>query len=71
MADLEKLHKSRASARGWLTRSSKGIKALLDKPNSDLSCIELEDALDEFDKRMSTLDDLQSSYKLEIAVLVN
>ncbi|KAK7071213.1 hypothetical protein SK128_008566, partial [Halocaridina rubra] len=66
MVNIEKLEKSQVSARGWVTRASKILKAMLDEPKSDLSCSELGDALDEFDKRMSTLDDVQSSYELDI-----
>ena len=66
MADFKKLQRSRIAARGSITRSSKSLLALLDKPKSDVSCLELEDAIDDFDKRLSTLDDVQSSLEVEI-----
>ncbi|KAK7072445.1 hypothetical protein SK128_024235, partial [Halocaridina rubra] len=63
---IEKLEKSRATACGWVTTTSRDLRAMLDKPKFDVSCIELEDELDESDRRISTLDDVQSSYELEI-----
>ena len=67
MANFKKLKSSRVAARGWVTRSSKSLLALLDKPKSDVSCLELEDAIEELDKRLSTLDDIQSSLEAEIS----
>ncbi|XP_068210791.1 uncharacterized protein [Palaemon carinicauda] len=59
-----KLRKSRAAARGWATRSSNALQVLLDDQN--VAKVELQDAVDELDKRLANLDDVQSMLELEI-----
>ena len=59
-----KLWKGRAAARGWVKRSSNALLALLN--DSKVSKGELQDAVDEFDRRLATLDEAQSNLELEI-----
>ena len=59
-----KLRKSRSAARGWVTRASKALMEVLNNP--ELTKVELQDAMDDFDKRLATLDEVQSSLELEI-----
>lgn len=61
---VEKLGKSRFSAKGWTTRSSNALQLLLAQPC--VSRIELEDAIEDFDKRLATLDEVQAAIELEI-----
>ena len=60
-----KLRKSRTAARGWVTRSSNALLAMLNDP-STLTKVELQDAMDDFDRRLATLDDVQSNLELEM-----
>ena len=60
-----KLRKSRTAARGWVTRSSNALLAMLNDP-STLTKVELQDAMDDFDRRLATLDNVQSNLELEI-----
>ena len=62
--DVGRLTKSRAAARSWVTRSSKALAALL--ANQDATDIELQDAVDDLDKRLGSLDEAQSLLELEI-----
>ena len=61
--------KSRRAARGWVTRASKILLDLCKKESKagkDLNVTEMEDAMDEFDKRLAKLDCVQSEVELEI-----
>ena len=60
-----KLRKSRSAARGWATRSAKALELLLDNP--EVTRVELQGAVDEFDRRLATLDEVQSTLELEIS----
>ena len=64
MEVIAKLKKTRSSARGWTTRSSNALEALL--AGSSASRIELEDAIEDFDKRLASLDEAQAALELEI-----
>ncbi|XP_066946056.1 uncharacterized protein [Macrobrachium rosenbergii] len=59
-----KLRKSRSAARGWMTRSSNALMDLLG--DRELSKVELQDAVDDFDRRLAHLDEVQSALELEI-----
>ncbi|KAG1701703.1 Chordin-like protein 1 [Nymphon striatum] len=61
---LQRVRRERAAARGWLTRSSNNLATLIGKPEVDK--LELEDAIDEFDKRLNKLDEVQAILELEI-----
>ena len=61
----EQLERRRAAARGWTTRASKTLQDLLADP--DVSKVQLEDAVDEFDKRLAALDTVQAELELEIS----
>ena len=60
-----KLRKSRSAARGWPTGSAKALELLLHNP--EVTRVELQDAVDEFDRRLATLDEVQSILELEIS----
>ncbi len=57
--------RQRTNARGWVTRQSNALKALLDQPS--ISKFELRSAIETFDRRLSTLDERQA----ELEVLVD
>ena len=63
MAAQEKraLLRSRVSARSWLTISSRKLEELCSKDRNDVSILELNDAVAEFDERLRHLDDTQNS----------
>ena len=50
--------KSRVAARGWATRASRNVESLC--KTAGVGKVELSDAMDEFDKRLNTLDSIQS-----------
>lgn len=54
----------RSAARGWATRASKALYSICKATEVDKD--ELSDALDEFDRRIATLDEAQSHVELEI-----
>ncbi|XP_066987482.1 uncharacterized protein [Macrobrachium rosenbergii] len=58
-----KLRKSHSAARGWLTHSSNALMDLLG--DRELSKVELQDAVDDFDRRLAHLDEVQSTLDLE------
>ena len=58
--------KSRVAARGWATRASRNVESLC--KTAGVGKVELSDAMDEFDKRLNTLDSIQS--RLEVLVEV-
>ena len=60
-----KLRKSQTAAHGWVTQSSNALLAMLNDP-STLTKVELQDAMDDFDRCLATLDDVQSNLELEI-----
>lgn len=59
-----KLRKSRTAARGWVSRASKALQETLTNPK--VTRLELQDAVDDFDKRLATLDEVQSLLELEL-----
>ncbi|XP_063590241.1 uncharacterized protein LOC134767126 [Penaeus indicus] len=61
MGDMEKLQK-RAVARGWATRKSNVLKGL---NNPDVSVIDLQAAMDDFDQRLASLEEVQTMLELE------
>ncbi|XP_063607690.1 uncharacterized protein LOC134782212 [Penaeus indicus] len=63
MGDMEKLQKKRAVARGWATRKSNVLKGLLNNP--DVSVIDLQAAMDDFDQRLASLEEVQTMLELE------
>ena len=62
---MDQLQKAKAAAEGWLTRATKRIDSLLTK-DPPATCSELEEALEEFDKRLSKLEEVQTEIELEI-----
>ena len=56
---MKKLEKTRVAAKGWATRASQSLQELLDKPGVEK--LELEDGIDEFDKRLAGLDAAQGA----------
>ncbi|KAK3860954.1 hypothetical protein Pcinc_033017 [Petrolisthes cinctipes] len=61
----EGLVRRQSVARGWASRASRALKEILDTP--DVTRVQLEDAMEDFDRRMATLDDVQASLELEIS----
>lgn len=61
---LEVVKKRRAGAKRWLTRSMKELQELLDDNSTSQEL--LEAVVSDFDKRLSSLDDLQELYELEL-----
>ena len=61
----DQLRKSRSAARGWVTRSSIALMAVLNDP--ELTKVVLQDAVDDFDRRLAALDEVQSLLELEIS----
>ena len=62
---MEQLQKAKAAAVGWLTRVSKKMDSLLVRyPPPTPS--ELVEALEEFDKRLARLEEVQTQIELEI-----
>jgi hypothetical protein len=62
MTDIKAVKRSRGAARGWLKRAVKLIDAALFAYPVDKFA--LEAAMGEFDSRLATLDEAQSSYEL-------
>ncbi|KAG1690266.1 Seipin [Nymphon striatum] len=58
------VRRERASARGWLTRSSKYLDTLIGKP--EVYKVDLEDAIADFDNRLNRLDKVQAIWELKI-----
>lgn len=63
MGDMEKHQKRRAVARGWATRISNIVKGLIDNPY--ISVIELQAAMDDCDRRLASLGEVQTMLELE------
>ncbi len=57
------LVKSRAGARSWVTRAKKALLALVEL--DDPPRVRLEDAIVEFDRRLASLDEIQTEFELE------
>ena len=67
MSDFDKAIKARQAARSWVTKSDTKLNELLTKdPAVELE--ELQDAVDNFDKRLSNLDNAQENVEFEIAL---
>ncbi len=62
--DQQQLERRRTVCRGWVTRSAKALTALVTKP--EVTKVELEDMVDDFDTRLAALDDTQSAVELAI-----
>ena len=62
--EMTRKERTRSAAKGWLSRSAKALATELQQP--DVTCLELEDAIEDFDKRLSAFDDAQSAVELEI-----
>ena len=62
---MEQLQKAKTAAEGWLTRVSKKMDSLLvrDPPPTPSKLVE---ALEEFDKRLVRLEEVQTQIELEI-----
>ena len=60
----EELSLSRAACRGWVSRECKNLATTLEDP--ELNVVKLSAAMDEFDKRLTNLDDVQSRYELSL-----
>ena len=58
--------KKRTAARGWVTRASRGLEEVLRDP--DVSEVMLEDAIETFDKRLASLDEIQEDFEVFIEV---
>ena len=56
--------KARSAARGWVTRASKRLMEVCSLEEVDI--VELNDAIDEFDKRLVGLDDAQTAVEIEL-----
>ena len=52
------------ASKGWVVRATKSLNELLEKP--DITVVALNDAIDEFDKRLASFDDIQSELELSI-----
>jgi hypothetical protein len=67
---IQKLLKSRAGARSWVTRAGRAIQALCAEIGhysvSDLQLVKLRDAIDVFDKRVASLEVVQSEVEMSI-----
>ena len=60
----EELSRSRAACRGWVTRECKNLATTLE--DLELNVVKLSAAMDEFDKRLTNLDNVQSRYELSL-----
>ena len=56
--------KARTSARGWATRASNKLETICTSTPVDKT--ELSDTVEEFDKRLAALDEVQSKVEIEI-----
>ena len=61
---MEVVKKKRAAAKCWMTRSIKELQELLDDNSTSQEL--LEAAVSDFDKRLSSLDDQQAQFELEL-----
>ena len=51
-------------SKGWVVRATKSLNELLEIP--DITVVALNDAIDEFDKRLASFHDIQSELELSI-----
>ncbi|XP_042892723.1 uncharacterized protein LOC122266866 [Penaeus japonicus] len=58
---MKKINKARCACKGWLTRASEAIGDILAKP--DVTLIELEHAIKQYDKRLEKFDEVQEEYE--------
>ncbi|XP_042874774.1 uncharacterized protein LOC122254950 [Penaeus japonicus] len=58
---MKKIKKARCACKGWLTRASEAIGDILAKP--DVTLIELEHAIKQYDKRLEKFDEVQEEYE--------
>ncbi|KAK3870957.1 hypothetical protein Pcinc_023865 [Petrolisthes cinctipes] len=65
MDGMENLQKAQAAAQGWLTRVCTKMEGLLVKSTPATSS-ELIEVLEEFDKRLTKLEEVQSDLELEL-----
>lgn len=63
---MEKLKKKRAARRGWVTRTAQELSAMLTQPSPSIS--ELEAVIQEFNKRLAKLDEVQEELEEEVEV---
>ncbi|XP_064120228.1 uncharacterized protein LOC135224838 [Macrobrachium nipponense] len=61
---MENLLKKKKAARGWVSRLGKELISLLGRPV--LSAVELKAVIDNFDIRLSKLDEVQSEIEVEL-----
>lgn len=61
---MEKLKKLRTTCRGWVTRASKMLGDTREAPAPSISQIEF--AVQEFDKRLAKLDEVQEALEVEV-----
>ena len=52
------------ASKGWVVRATKSLNELLEKP--DITVVALNDAIDEFDKRLASFDDYNQSLNLPL-----
>ena len=64
--NLKKAIKHRTALRGWVTRQSDTLKALIEQ-KPPCSLVELSDSMEQFDSYMSKLDEAQSDVEVLIA----
>ena len=64
--NLKKAIKHRTALRGWVTRHSDTLKALIEQ-KPPCSLVELSDSMEQFDSYMSKLDEAQSDVEVLIA----
>ena len=58
--------KRRAAARGWVTRQAGTLEVLAGEREPPVTIVELTDAIDTFNKRLATLDDVQAEMEAEL-----
>ena len=61
--EIKKLVRTRAVGKGWLVRSAKALTSLLGE--TELSRLELEDVIADFDRRLHMWDEAQTAVELE------
>ena len=64
MSALADAKRSRSAARGWVTRVSNQLKELISKDKELIDINELKDALDNFNSRLSTLEEKQTAVEV-------
>jgi len=64
MADLIRLRRGRVAAKGWLSRAVGKAEEVVEKKTADI-CV-VRNAIQEFDRRLTSWDDAQSAVELEL-----